>query len=153
MKLATLCYIKDNGKTLMIHRTKKQGDVHLGKWNGVGGKFEEGETPQECAIREIQEETGLLAQKLILRGFLTFPKFTEEDWYVFVFVVPQFSGILQSSQEGELAWIENDQILNLSLWEGDRFFLPYLDQECIFWGKFVYKDKKLVDYSLKIQKI
>ena len=86
MKLATLCYVQQNGKTLMVHRIKKSNDMHQGKWNGLGGKFEPGETPEECARREIQEESGLIPKKLILRGIIKFPAFSEfEDWYTFIF--------------------------------------------------------------------
>ncbi|NUM35326.1 MAG: 8-oxo-dGTP diphosphatase [Candidatus Brocadiae bacterium] len=154
MKLATLCYIQDQGKTLMLNRIKKQGDIHLGKWNGVGGKMEAGETPQECAVREIREETGLIAKKLLYKGFLTFPEFAkQEDWYVFVFVVPEFEGMLIDSPEGVLSWIDDEKILDLPLWEGDRFFLPYLNQNCIFWGKFIYKEKKLIFYNLEVKEM
>lgn len=75
MKLATLCYIKKDGKTLMLHRIKKKNDMHEGKWNGLGGKFEPGETPEDCVIREIEEESGLNIIKPRLRGLLTFPEF------------------------------------------------------------------------------
>ena len=86
MKLATLCYVRHDNRTLMIHRIKKPNDMHQGKWNGLGGKLEAGETPEECAVREIYEESGLLAHSLLLKGFLTFPGFAnEEDWYTFVF--------------------------------------------------------------------
>jgi 8-oxo-dGTP diphosphatase len=145
MKLATLCYIKQGWKTLMIHRVKKKHDMHAGKWNGLGGKFEAGETPEECAIREIREESGLCAKSLNLKGFLTFPAFAdEEDWYAFVFVVDQFEGEAIDSPEGRLEWIENDKLLDLNLWEGDRIFLPWLEEPGFFSGKFVYEDGKLV---------
>jgi len=90
MKLATLCYIKDNStnKTLMLYRNKKENDYHEGKWNGLGGKFELGETPEECAIRELKEESGLTVENPKLKGLLTFPNFDGvDDWYVFVFVI------------------------------------------------------------------
>ena len=88
MKLATLCYLRKDGTTLMVHRIKKANDIHQGKWNGLGGKLEPGETPEECAMREIFEESGLRAKNLKLKGFLTFPLFArDEDWYAFVFVV------------------------------------------------------------------
>ena len=95
MKLATLCYIKRNNQTLMLHRIKKENDMHQGKWNGLGGKFEPGETPEACAVREIYEESGLRVNDPELRGILTFPAFNDdEDWYAFVFVVRDFSGEL-----------------------------------------------------------
>ena len=88
MQLATLCYVRHQGKTLMLHPIKKENDMHAGKWNGLGGKMEAGETPEECAIREVREESGLIAEHLQLKGFLTFPMFDgKKDWYVFVFVI------------------------------------------------------------------
>ena len=148
MKLATLCYLRKDGKTLMIHRIKKQNDMHQGKWNGLGGKLEPGESPEECAIREIREESGLEATHLILKGFLTFPTFAnQEDWYAFVFVVDEFKGELVDSPEGDLEWIEDARIPALSLWEGDLFFLPWLDQPGFFSGKFVYQEGRLSRHS------
>ncbi len=91
MKVATLCYLRQAGATLMIHRIKKENDMHAGKWNGLGGKLEAGETPEECAIREIREESGLIVSNPLLKGFLTFPMFDgSDDWYAFVFLVNQF---------------------------------------------------------------
>jgi 8-oxo-dGTP diphosphatase len=149
MKLATLCYLRKDGRTLMIHRVKKVGDIHAGKWNGLGGKLEPGETPEECAAREIREESGLIARRLELKGVLSFPGFAnDEDWYAFVFVVPEFEGQISESQEGYLQWIESTEIYNLNLWEGDRVFLPWLDQPGLFSGKFVYKNGRLVDHSV-----
>ena len=125
MKLATLCYLRREGKTLMLFRNKKPQDIHEGKWNGVGGKFEPGETPETCARREILEECGLTAHTLVMKGFLTFPLFAKgEDWYVFVFLVTDFSGELITSAEGHLEWIPNEKVLDLPLWPGDRHFLP-----------------------------
>lgn len=149
MKLATLCYIRRAGKTLMIHRVKKQNDMHQGKWNGLGGKLEPGETPEECAIREIREEAGLSARNPQLRGFLTFPGFAnDEDWYAFVFVVDDFEGELIDSPEGNLAWIEDDRLMELSLWEGDYIFLPWLDRPGFFSGKFCYTDGNLESHNV-----
>ncbi len=149
MKLATLCYLRRDGKTLMLFRNKKPQDVHEGKWNGVGGKFEPGETPEMCARREILEECGLEAKNLILKGFLTFPLFAKgEDWYVFVFLVTEFSGELITSAEGHLEWIPNEKVLELPLWDGDRLFLPCLDQPGLFSGRFNYVDGKLVDHEM-----
>ena len=148
MKLATLCYLRQNGKTLMVHRIKKPNDIHEGKWNGLGGKLEPGETPEECARREIFEESGLRANKLTLKGLLTFPLFAhDEDWYAFVFVGSELEGGLIDSPEGNLAWIDDDKLTELNLWEGDRIFLPWLDRPGFFSGKFVYQNGALVEHS------
>jgi 8-oxo-dGTP diphosphatase len=151
MKVATLCYVRQAGKTLMIHRIKRQNDMHLGKWNGLGGKLEPGETPEECAIREIFEESGLRARNPLLKGFLTFPGFAnEEDWYAFVFVVTDFEGELTESSEGYLSWILNENLLSLPLWEGDLLFIPWLDQPGLFSGKFTYRDNRLVSHNVVV---
>jgi 8-oxo-dGTP diphosphatase len=151
MKLATLCYIRSQGKTLMVHRIKKSNDIHAGKWNGLGGKLEPGETPEECARREIYEESGLIARKLEWKGVLTFPKFAhEEDWYAFVFVVTDFSGDVVDSVEGDLHWVADEDIHRLNLWEGDAIFLPWLDKAGFFSGKFVYQAGQLVDHEMTI---
>lgn len=148
MKLATLCYLRQNGKTLMVHRIKKPDDIHEGKWNGLGGKFEPGETPEECARREILEESGLRVKKLVLKGLLSFPLFArDEDWYAFVFVGTIIEGSLIESPEGTLQWIDDSQLTELNLWEGDRIFLPWLERPGFFSGKFVYQDGALVDHS------
>lgn len=147
MKLATLCYLRQNGHTLMIHRIKKKNDIHEGKWNGLGGKFEAGETPEECVIREVLEESGLRLKNPLLKGFLTFPSFAhEEDWYAFVFIGKEFEGRLIDPQEGHLQWIKDEELINLNLWEGDRIFLPWLDQPGFFSGKFNYAGGRLVDH-------
>ncbi len=149
MKLATLCYVRQAGKTLMVYRNKKPNDMHMGKWNGLGGKLEPGESPEECAVREIFEESGLHVATLTLKGFLTFPSFSnDEDWYAYVYLISDFNGNLIDSPEGELRWIEDGELLNLNLWDGDRIFLPLLDSPGIFSGKFVYKDGKLIEHEI-----
>lgn len=149
MKLATLCYVKKENKTLMIHRVKKENDFHEGKWNGLGGKFEIGESPEECVIREVKEEAGLEIINPKMHGFITFPMFDgKDDWYVFLFTANQFKGELIDSSEGKLAWIEDEKILELNLWEGDRIFIPWLFQNKFFSAKFNYKDGKFIDYSV-----
>ena len=148
MKLATLCYLKAQGKTLMIHRIKKANDMHQGKWNGLGGKLDPGETPEECVIREVCEESGLTIVDPQLKGLLTFPNFANnEDWYAFIFVAKKFQGHLTDSNEGVLKWIEDEQLLDLELWEGDKIFIPWLEQTGFFSGKFVYQAGKLVEHS------
>jgi 8-oxo-dGTP diphosphatase len=149
MKLATLCYVRHAGQTLMVHRVKKANDMHAGKWNGLGGKLEPGETPEECAVREIYEESGLRVRHLRLKGLLTFPHFAkDEDWYAFIFVCEEFEGELIDSPEGDLQWIPDTKLATLNLWEGDRIFLPWLDRPGFFSGKFVYQDGKLVTHNV-----
>ena len=150
MKLATLCYVRKSGKTLMLHRVKKANDVHEGKWNGLGGKFEPGESPEDCVIREIREESGLKIRSPKLKGVLTFPGFANnEDWYVFVFIATEFSGRLIDSDEGNLEWVPDQKLLKLNLWEGDKVFLPLLKRRGHFSGKFHYKNGQLAKYSVE----
>ena len=151
MKLATLCYVidKKNNATLMIHRVKKENDYHHGKWNGLGGKFEQGESPEDCAIREIKEESGLIVKDLALKGMITFPLFDgKDDWYVFLFVTDKFEGKLIDSNEGNLAWIPNDKLTEINLWDGDKIFIPWLSGDKFFSAKFNYKDGAFVDHSV-----
>lgn len=145
---ATLCYVQKDGRTLMMHRNKKPGDVHRGKWNGLGGKMDPGESPEECVIREIREESGLILLEPRLRGVLTFPAFKPgEDWLVFVFTADRFDGSLGACAEGELEWIPDEKLLSLPLWEGDRTFLPWLAKKEFFSGKFTYIDGRLASHE------
>ena len=149
MKLATLCYVRWEKQTLMLHRVKKANDMHKGKWNGLGGKLNPGETPEECAVREIYEESGLLVRNPQLKGFITFPAFSKnEDWYVFVFVAEDFEGELIDSPEGDLRWVDNSDLPRLNLWEGDAIFLSWLERRGIFSGKFIYTDGRLVSHEV-----
>ena len=151
MKLATLCYVIDkrNNATLMIYRNKKQNDYHKGKWNGLGGKFNLGESPEECAIREIEEESGLKVKSVNMRGFITFPLFDgKDDWYVFLFTADEFEGELIDSTEGRLEWISNEKLTKINLWDGDKIFIPWLFREKFFSAKFNYMDGNFVDYSV-----
>lgn len=150
MKLATLCYLKKDGCTLMVHRVKKANDMHQGKWNGLGGKLHAGETPEACAIREIEEECGLRVTNPILKGILTFPAFDDiEDWYCFVFVAREFTGEqISNSPEGILRWVPDAELSGLSLWAGDRIFLPWLEQPGFFSGEFVYEHGELIRHSV-----
>ena len=146
---STLCYLKKDGQTLMLHRIKKDRDIHDGKWNGLGGKMLPGETPEECVIREVREESGLAITAPQLRGVMTFPKFKDdEDWYVFLFTADQFSGDMIECDEGHLEWIDDDKIVDLKLWEGDYYFLDWLKQDCFFSAKFVYQNKQLQEHSV-----
>jgi len=154
MKLATLCYLKQDGKTLMLHRTKKKNDIHQDKWNGLGGKFLPGETPEECVTREILEESGYLIKNPQLKGILTFPNFNKnEDWYVFVFVATQFEGQEIISPEGHLQWIDDGALHALPLWEGDKYFLEMLGKHIFFSGKFIYQEGSLLDHQIIVHSI
>ena len=149
MKLGTLCYITDGEKTLMLHRVKKENDMHEGKWNGLGGKLEEGESPEECVIREVYEESGLKIKSPKLKGIITFPKFDEiDDWLVFVYTANDFKGNTIDSDEGVLEWIGNSKLLDLNLWEGDKVYMKWLDKDELFSAKFIYRKRKLVDYDV-----
>ncbi len=149
MKLATLCYVQHDNKTLMLYRNKKENDYHEGKWNGLGGKFEQGETPEECAIREVREESGLTVSNPKMKGFITFPMFdTVEDWYVFCFVFDGYKGELIDSPEGKLEWIDNDKLIELNLWEGDKHFIPWLFQDKLFSAKFNYVDGNYINHEV-----
>jgi 8-oxo-dGTP diphosphatase len=148
MILATLCYVKHNGCTLMVHRNKKANDIHEGKWNGLGGKFEPGETPEECVIREIFEESGLSIQNPKLCGLLMFPKFIGNDWYVFVFTAHHFTGELIDSPEGKLEWIPDEKILSLNLWESDHIFMPWIRGGKFFSAKFEYEADQMRNYDV-----
>jgi len=151
MKLATLCYVfdKKRNSTLMIHRVKKTNDYHQGKWNGLGGKFEFGESPEDCAKREIEEESGLIVKTLKLKGFITFPLFDgNEDWYVFLFTSDEFAGELIDSAEGNLEWIPNDKLTTINLWEGDKVFIPWLFEDNFFSAKFIYKNGHYIDHEV-----
>lgn len=152
IKLATLVYVKEKGKTLMVHRNKKANDMHEGMYNGLGGKFESGESPEDCAKRELFEETGLIAKSMRLKGTLTFPHCfgCGDDWYVFVYLVDEFEGkLITNSPEGELVWIDDNKLLDLRLNEGDYIFMTWFNKSEIFSAKFNYNDKKLIDYEVK----
>ena len=148
MILATLCYVRRNGYTLMVYRNKKVNDIHEGKWNGLGGKFEAGESPEECVIREVHEESGLSIHQPKLCGLLMFPSFKGNDWYVFVFTATEFSGDLIDSPEGQLQWIKDDELTGLNLWESDHIFFPWLQKEVFFSAKFAYEGDKLLGYDV-----
>ncbi|MBR5795900.1 MAG: 8-oxo-dGTP diphosphatase [Erysipelotrichaceae bacterium] len=146
MILSTLCYIEKDNQVLMLHRTKKSIDPNGGKWIGVGGKLEQDESPDECIIREVYEETGLHIQPQ-LRGILTFilPKWENE--LTFLYTSNHFEGTLKECNEGQLQWIDKDKVLDLNLWEGDKHFLPkLLETNDFFTMKLVYdKEDQLLE--------
>lgn len=150
MILATLCYVMYNGKTLMLHRVKKENDMHEGKWNGLGGKLEPGESPEECVVREVEEESGLIIRDPMMKGIITFPAFDGvDDWYVFLFTATQFEGtLMESSPEGNLEWIESEKVYELELWEGDKIFLNWMEDDRFFSAKFVYEEENLVAHDV-----
>lgn len=151
MKNTTLCYIERDGKYLMIHRVKKVNDINKDKWVGVGGKFEEKETPFDCARREITEETGLVADSLNYRGLVTFVSNEFGTEYMHLFHTDSFSGNLKDDcDEGVLEWIDKNEVLNLPLWEGDKIFLDLLTKDVPFFSlKLVYEGSKLVSSTLE----
>ena len=151
MKNTTLCYIEKNGKYLMIHRVKKINDLNKDKWIGVGGKFEERETPFDCVRREIKEETGLTAGKLNYRGLVTFISNEFGTEYMHLFHTDDFSGDLVSEcNEGNLEWVDKNIITTLPLWEGDKIFLDLLEKDVPFFSlKLVYEGSTLVSHILE----
>lgn len=151
MKLTTICYIEKDGKYLMLHRTKKENDQSHNKWLGVGGKFEENESPDECILREVKEETGLTLLSYRLRGVMTFVSDVWETEYMFIYTADRFEGELTECNEGELLWIEKSAVLDLNLWEGDVLFLKRLiEDEKFFTIKVQYQGEKLVYVKEKI---
>lgn len=142
----TLCYIEKDNKYLMLHRTKKENDLNEGKWIGVGGKFEKDETPEECLIREVKEETGLTLTSYKLRAVITFISDEWETEYMYLFTADAFEGQIIDCNEGELKWIEKNQVLDLNTWKGDRIFLEkLLSDDKFFTLKVRYKGEKLVE--------
>lgn len=140
MKLATLVYLKRGGQTLMIHRVKKARDIHEGKWNGLGGKLEPGESPEACAAREVREESGLEIGSLRYGGLLVFAGFKSDDWYVWVYTTDDFSGEIGESNEGKLQWVADGDLRSLPLWPSDHLFLDWLDAGKIFSARFAYNE-------------
>lgn len=149
MKLTTLCYIEnDRGEYLMLHRTKKQNDLNAGKWIGVGGKFEANETPEECLLREVYEETGLTLTRYRFRGIVTFLSNKWEGEYMHLFTADKYEGTLCDCNEGELAWVPKNDVLKLNLWEGDHIFLrELLENDRFFSLKLSYTGDMLTDSS------
>ncbi len=155
MKLTTQCYIRHNGRILMLHRIKKKIDINQGKWIGIGGKIEGGESPDECVRREVLEETGLTIENPQLRAIVTFnfesPQPELEDWdveYMFVYTCDRFSGdLVDVCDEGELAWVLEEDLDALPQWEGDKLFLkPILEGEPFFSMKLNYRGDELTSF-------
>jgi 8-oxo-dGTP diphosphatase len=148
MKLATLCYLHHEGATLMIHRIKRADDIHAGKWNGLGGKLEAGESPEECVRREVREESGLEIRTPRLHGVLTFAGFKGDDWYVFVYTVDDFRGELSENEEGFLRWVPDAELEALALWPSDHIFFTWLREGRFFSAKFVYAGDEMRSYEV-----
>lgn len=153
MQLGTLCYIRQENKTLLLHRNKKKNDQMQDYWIGLGGhiEIEQGEAPHECIIREVYEESNLIV-KPKLRGIAVFRHIEpqEDDWYAYIFSATEFTGELTTSTEGSLSWIEDREIQDINIPEGDRLFLRWLQEtDQIFSAKFVYKEKKLMEHRVE----
>ena len=145
----TLCYIKYEDKVLMLHRTKKEEDPNEGKWIGIGGKFLENESPEECMLREVYEETGLTLESWSYRGIVTFVSDKWEGEYMHLFTALAKTDDVIECNEGELCWIEEKNLSQLNMWEGDKVFLKLLeDEEPFFSLKLVYKGEKIQDIIL-----
>lgn len=132
MRNSTLCYLENaRGEYLMMHRVKKKADINKGKWIGVGGGFEEGESPDECLCREVLEETGLTLTEFQFRGVVTFLcNDSGSDQFMYLFTATGWTGELNMDcSEGELAWVPKEMVPGLPVWEGDKIFLRLLAQE------------------------
>lgn len=151
--LTTLCYIVKHNKVLMLYRNKKENDLNEGKWVGVGGKFKEGETPDECLRREVYEETGLTLTDYHLHGVITFVSDTWDNEYMFLYSASGFTGELnRNCPEGTLQWIPKEEVLSLPMWEGDHYFLkPLLEGEPDISMKVVYKGDHMEECILPQQ--
>ena len=154
MKMTTLCYLERNGQYLMLHRTKKVNDENHDKWIGVGGKFEDAESPEDCMRREVQEETGLLVTASRYRGIVTFVSDVYPTEYMHLFTCTDWEGTPRECDEGELAWIDKKKLLSLPMWEGDRIFLELIDTDTPFFSlKLVYQGERLTQAVLDEKKL
>ena len=147
----TLCYLEKDGQYLMLHRVKKKEDLNEGKWVGIGGKFEEGESPEDCLLREVKEETGLTLRSWRYRGIITFVS-DKCKWgteFMHLFTSDDFDGEYHGNDEGIAEWVDIGRVPSLNLWEGDRIFLKYLLTDIPFFSlKLVYVGDDLVQAVL-----
>lgn len=148
--LTTLCHIEQDGKYLMLHRVKKEHDINKDKWIGVGGHFEQDESPEECLYREVLEETGCTLSESRLRGIVTFVSGDGVTEYMFLYSASGLQGTLTECDEGEFAWIDKDAVYDLNIWEGDKIFFRLLEERDDFFSlKLVYDGHcNLVEASL-----
>lgn len=149
LPLTTLCYIEKNNSYLMLHRVSKDKDVNKDKWIGVGGHFEDGESPEECLLREVYEETGLKLTSYSFRGLITF---VSDEWpteYMCLFTADAYEGSIKECDEGVLTWVPKSEILSLNLWEGDKWFLKLLEErQDFFTMKLSYNGDKLIEVQV-----
>ena len=144
MRNTTLCYIQSGGNYLLLHRTKKKNDQSHDKWLGIGGKFEDKESPEDCILREVLEETGLTLTSYQYRGIVTFVSDVWETEFMHLFTADAFTGTIRDCDEGELEWISKDRYLSLPMWESDKIFLRLLQTDCPFFSlKLVYQGESL----------
>ena len=149
MNFTTLCYIEKENKYLMLHRTSKKKDGNKDKWIGVGGHFEKGESPEECLLRKVKEETGLELTSYQFRGIVTFISDEWPDEYMCLYTADRYTGDIGNCDEGELVWVEKGKIMDLNIWEGDKIFLKLLTENQPFFSlKLEYKGDKLVNTVL-----
>ena len=154
MKNTTLCYIQREGQYLMLHRVKKKNDVNQDKWVGIGGKFEDKESPEDCLLREVQEETGLTLTRYAYRGLVTFVSDQWETEYMHLFTADAFEGEIGPCDEGNLEWVDKDKVKDLPIWAGDKIFLDLLTQEVPFFSlKLAYEGETLVEAVLNGQEL
>ncbi len=145
----TLCYIERGDEYLMLHRVKKENDINRDKWIGLGGKFEEDESPEECLLREVYEESGLRLTSWRYRGIVTFVNTKCSSEYMHLFTADGFEGTVGPCDEGELEWIKKSELMKLTLWEGDRIFLRLLETDEPFFSlKLSYDGDELISAKL-----
>lgn len=147
--LTTLCYLEKGDAYLMLHRVKKEKDINKDKWIGVGGHFEAGESPEECLLREVREETGYRLTSWRFRGLITFETDTWETEYMCLYTADGFEGEPAECEEGELAWVPKNKVRELPIWEGDKIFFALLEErETFFSLKLRYEGDRLVEAAL-----
>ena len=150
MLQSTLCYLEnEKNEYLMLHRVKKENDANRDKWIGIGGKFEDGESPEECVVREAREETGLTITDYRYRGLVTFVSDRWETEYMHLFTATGWTGEIKTCDEGVLEWIDKDDLAALPQWAGDRIFLRLLREDAPFFSlKLRYEGETLVYAAL-----